>query len=184
MDGFDLLVVKGTVKSLLQHHSWKASILRHSAFFTVQLSHPYVTTGETIALTRWTFVVKVMSLLFNMLSRLVRALQPNSGNDSNSTQEPWVECPHCAQSSGHANLCPLEDKSKEPWRLHLLLFTYLTQNHEVRNVSQYTSAGYRHFLYPLCTLSIEKQYNLRSNGLAVYWLCNVGQGKLFKVWEP
>ena len=70
MDWFNLLAVQETRKSLLQHHSSKASILQHSAFFTVQLSHPYVTTGKTIALTRQTFVGKVMSLLFNMLSRL------------------------------------------------------------------------------------------------------------------
>ena len=70
MDWLDLLAVQGTLKSLLQHHSSKASV-RLSAFFTVQLSHPYMTTGKTIALTRWTFVGKVMSLLFNMLSRLV-----------------------------------------------------------------------------------------------------------------
>ena len=70
IDWSDLLAVAGTLKSLLQHHSSKASILWHSAFFTVQLSHPYMTTGKTIALTRWTFVGKVMSLLFNMLSRL------------------------------------------------------------------------------------------------------------------
>ena len=69
MDWLDLLVVQGTLKSLLQHHSSKASILQHSAFFIVQLSHPYMTIGKTIALTRWTFVGKVMSLLFNMLSR-------------------------------------------------------------------------------------------------------------------
>ena len=69
MDWLDLLAVQGTLKSLLQHHSSKASILRHSAFFTVQLSHPYMTTGKTIALTRRTFVGKVMSLLLNMLSR-------------------------------------------------------------------------------------------------------------------
>ena len=67
MDWLDLLAVQGTLKSLLQHHSSKASILLRSAFFTAQLSHPYMTTGETIALTRWTFVGKVMSLLFNML---------------------------------------------------------------------------------------------------------------------
>ena len=67
---FDLLAVQGTLKSLFQHHSLNESILRRSAFFTVQLSHPYVTTGKTIALTRWTFVGKVMSLLFNMLYRL------------------------------------------------------------------------------------------------------------------
>ena len=70
MDWLDLLAVQGTLKSLLQHHSSKASILRCSAFLMVQLSHPYMTTGKTIALTRWTFVGKVMSLLFNMLSRL------------------------------------------------------------------------------------------------------------------
>ena len=69
MDWLDLLVIQGTLKSLLQHHSSKASILWRSAFFIVQLSHPYMTTGKTIALTRWTFVGKVMSLLFNMLSR-------------------------------------------------------------------------------------------------------------------
>ena len=74
----DLLAVQGTLKSLLQHHSSKASILGHSAFFIVQLSHPYVTTGKTIALTRWTFVDKVMSLHFNMLSRLVRTFLPRS----------------------------------------------------------------------------------------------------------
>ena len=71
MDWLDLLAVQETLKSLLQHHSSKASILQRSAFFIVQLSHPYMTTGKTIALTRWTFVGKVMSLLFNMLSRLV-----------------------------------------------------------------------------------------------------------------
>ena len=74
IDWLDLLVVQGTRKSLLQHHSSKASILRCSAFFSVQLSHPYMTSGKTIALTRWTFVGKVMSLLFNMLSRLVNQL--------------------------------------------------------------------------------------------------------------
>ena len=74
----DLLAVLGTLKSLLQHHSSKASILRHSAFFIVQLSHPYMTTGKTITLTRWNFVGKVMSLLFNMLSRLVVACLPRS----------------------------------------------------------------------------------------------------------
>ena len=74
----DLLAVQGTLKSLLQHHSSKASILQHSAFFTVQLSHPYVTTGKTIALTRWTFVGKVISLIFNMLSRFVVAFLPRS----------------------------------------------------------------------------------------------------------
>ena len=71
MDWLDLLAVQGTLKSLLQHHSSKASILWHSAFFTVQLSHPYMTTGKTIALTRWTFVGEVMFLLLNMLSSLV-----------------------------------------------------------------------------------------------------------------
>ena len=78
MDWFDLLAVQGTLKSLLQHHSSKASVLRRSAFFIVQLSHPYMTTGKTIALTRETFVGKVMSLLFNVLSRLVITFLPRS----------------------------------------------------------------------------------------------------------
>ena len=78
MDWLDLLAVQGTLKSLLQHHSSKASVLLCSAFFTVQLSHPYMTTGKTIALTRWTFVGEVMSLLFNMLSKLVITFLPRS----------------------------------------------------------------------------------------------------------
>ena len=78
MDWLDLLEVQGTLKSLLQHHSSKASILRRSAFFIVQLSHPYMTTGKTIALTRWTFVGKVISLLFNTLSGLVITFLPRS----------------------------------------------------------------------------------------------------------
>ena len=78
MDWLDLLAVQGTLKSLLQHHSSKASILRRSAFFTVQLSHPYMTTGKTIALTRQTFVGKVMCMFFNMLSRLVIAFLSRS----------------------------------------------------------------------------------------------------------
>ena len=78
LDWLDLLPVQGTLKSLLQHHSSKASILQHSAFFIVQLSHPCMTTGKTVALTRWTFVDKVMPLLFNMLSRLVVAFLPKS----------------------------------------------------------------------------------------------------------
>ena len=78
MDWLDLLAVQGTLKSLLQHHSSKASILRHSAFFTVQLSLPYMTAGKTITLTRWTLVGKVMSLLLNILSRLVVTFLPRS----------------------------------------------------------------------------------------------------------
>ena len=78
MDWLDLLVVQGTLKSLIEHHSSKASILQHSAFFIVQLSHPYMTTGKTIAMTRWTFVGKVMSLLFHILSVLVIAFLPRS----------------------------------------------------------------------------------------------------------
>ena len=89
IDWFDLLVVQGTLKSLLQHHSSKASILQRSAFFTVQLSHPYMVTGKTIALTRWTFVGKTMSLLFNMLSRFVIAFLPRSKRLSIS----WLQSP-------------------------------------------------------------------------------------------
>ena len=80
MDWLDLLAVQGTLKNLLQHHSSKALILRSSAFFIVQFSHPYMTTGKTITLTRWNFVGKVMSLLFNMLSRLVIACLPRSNS--------------------------------------------------------------------------------------------------------
>ena len=92
MDWLVLLAVQGTLKSLLQHHSSKASILWCSAFFTVQLSHPYMTTGKTIALTRWTFVDKVMSLLFNMLSRLVIAFLPRSKHLLIS----WLQSPSAA----------------------------------------------------------------------------------------
>ena len=89
MDWLDLLAVQGTLKSLLQHHSSKASVLQYSPFFTVQLSHPYVTTGKTIALTRRTFVGKVMSLLFNMLSRLVITFLPRS----RSLLISWLQSP-------------------------------------------------------------------------------------------
>ena len=89
MDWLDLLAVQGTLKSLLQHHSSKASILQHSVFFTVQLSHPYTTTGKTIALTRWTFVGKVMSLLLNILSRLVITFLPRSKRLLTS----WLQSP-------------------------------------------------------------------------------------------
>ena len=89
IDWFDLLAVQGTLESLLQHHSSKDSILQRSAFFTVQLSHPYMTTGKTIALIRWTFVGKVMSLLFNMLSRLVIAFLSRSKRLLSS----WLQSP-------------------------------------------------------------------------------------------
>ena len=88
MDFLDLLAVQGTLKSLLQHHSSKASILRCSAFFIVQFSHPCMTTGKTIVLTRWTFVSKVMSLLFNILSRLVITFLPRS-----SVFISWLQLP-------------------------------------------------------------------------------------------
>ena len=94
MDWLDLLAVQGTLKSLLQCHSSKASILRHSAFFTVQLSHLYMNTGKTIALTRWAFVGKVMSLLFNMLSRLVITFLPRS----KCLLISWLQSPSAAIS--------------------------------------------------------------------------------------
>ena len=102
IDWFDLLVVQGTLKSLHQHHSSKASILQCSAFFIVQLSHPYMTTGKTIALTRWTFVVKIMSLLF-MLSRLVIAFLPRSKHLLNS----WLQSPSAVilESSKRVSHC-------------------------------------------------------------------------------
>jgi len=106
MDWLDLLAVQGTLKSLLQHHSSKASILWCSAFFIVQLSHPYMTTGKPIALTRWTFVGKVTSLLFNTLSRLVKAFLPRSKHllmaavticsDFGAPQNKVCHCFHCS----------------------------------------------------------------------------------------
>ena len=97
MDWLDFLAIQGTLKSLLQHHSSKASILRHSAFFTVQLSDPYMTTGKTTALTRWTFVDKVVSLLFNMLSRYRKNAHCHcldvkyEGKDYNDHQEDEIK---------------------------------------------------------------------------------------------
>ena len=106
MDWLDLLAVQGTLKSLLQHYSSKASTLRLSAFFTVQLSHPYMTIGKTIALTRWTFVDKVMSLLFNTLSRLVteKAMAPHSS--TLAWKIPWMEEPGELQSMGSRRVGP------------------------------------------------------------------------------
>ena len=101
MDWLDILAVQGTLKSLLQHHSSKASILQGSAFFIVQLSHPYMTTGKTIALTRWTFVGKVMCLLFNILSRLVITFFPRS-------RHLLISCP---QSPSEVILEPRKIKS-------------------------------------------------------------------------
>jgi len=101
MDWLDLLAVQGTLKSLLQHHSSKASILRHSAFFTVQLSHPYITSGKTIALTSWTFVGKVMSLLLNMLSRLVITFLPRSKRLLIS----WLQSPSAVMVMNYFSFC-------------------------------------------------------------------------------
>ena len=95
----DLLAVQGTLKSLLQHHSSKASVLQYSAFFKVQLSHPYMTTGKTIALTRQTFVGKIMSLLFNMLSRLVIAFLPRNRRLLIS----WLQSPSCSDFGAQKN---------------------------------------------------------------------------------
>ena len=109
MDWLDLLAVQGTLKSLLQHHSSKASIIQHSAFLTVQLSHPSMTTGKTIALTRWTFVGKVMSLLFNMLSRLVVTFLPYL---------PVIKCKWTTCSNQEwldKKGIPCKWKSKESW---------------------------------------------------------------------
>ena len=103
MDWLDLLTIQGTLKSLLQHHSSKASILQYSAFFIVQLSHQYMTTGKTIVLTIWTFVGKVMSLLFNILSRFVIAFLPRS----NSLLISWLQSPSTAVGKGKQfSFCP------------------------------------------------------------------------------
>ena len=100
MDCLDLLAVQGTLKSLLQHHSSKASILWCSAFFIIQLSHPYMTTGKTIALTRQTFVGKVMSLFFNILPRLVIEKAMATHSRTLAWQIPWTEEPGRLQSMG------------------------------------------------------------------------------------
>ena len=122
MDWLDLLAVQGTLKSLLQHHSSKASILQCSAFFTVQLSHPYMTTRKTIAFTRWTFAGKVMFLLYNMLSRLVNTFLPRN----KSLLISWLQSPsavileppkivchffHCFQSICHEVMGRFHDLS-------------------------------------------------------------------------
>ena len=99
MDWLDVLAVQGTLKSLLQHHSSEASILLRSAFFIIQLSHPYMTTGKTIALTRWTFVGKVMSLLFNVLSRLVITFLPRS----KCLLTSWLQSPSAVIFGAHKN---------------------------------------------------------------------------------
>ena len=100
MDWLDLLAVQGTLKRLLQHHSSKATSFQCSVFFMVQLSHPYMTTGKTIALTRWTFVGKVMSLLFNTLSRLVREKVMAPHSSTVAQKIPWMEEPGRLQSMG------------------------------------------------------------------------------------
>ena len=105
MDWLDLLAVQGTLKSLLQHHSSKASILQYSAFFTVQLSHPYMTTGKTIALTRWTFVGKVMSLLLNTLSRLVITFLPRSKRLLISSMAAITICSDFGAQKNKVNHC-------------------------------------------------------------------------------
>ena len=118
MDRLDLLAVQGTLKSLLQHHCSKASILHHSAFFIVQFSHLYMTTGKTIALTRWTFVDKVMSLLFNMLSRLVITFLPRSKRLLVSwLQSPSaviLEPPRIKPATVSSSIC-LEVMGPMPW---------------------------------------------------------------------
>ena len=123
MDWLDLLAVQGTLKSLLQHHSSKASILLSSAFFIVQLSHPDMTTGKTIALTRWTFVGKVMSLLFNMLSRLVIIFLPRSKHLLIS----WLQSPSAVILEPHQNkvchcFCCVPSICHEVMRLDALIF--------------------------------------------------------------
>ena len=121
MDWLDLLAVQEIPKSLLQHHSSKASILRYSAFFTVQLSHPYMTTGKTIALTRWTFVGKVMSLLFNMLSRLVITFLSRSVFLFHGCSHPlqWF-------------WSPTPTKKCQPLFPHLFAMKWWDQNHNLR----------------------------------------------------
>ena len=129
MDWLDLLAVQGTLKGLLQHHSSKASILRHSAFFTVQLSLPYMTTGKTIALTRQTFVGKVMSLLLNMLSKLVITFLPSFGfYISTILMITLIISFCCSVTQPRSTLCDPMDSSTPGFPvLHYVLV--LTQTH-------------------------------------------------------
>ena len=120
----DLLAVQGTLKSLLQHHSSKASILRHSAFFIVQLSHPYMTTGKTIALTRRTFVGQVMCLLFNMLSRLVITFLPRSEHFLN-----FMAAVTICRDFGALTLIHLSQKIHISW-----VFIYIWETHSSGNL--------------------------------------------------
>ena len=120
MDWFDLLVVQGTLKSLLQHHSSKASFLWCSAFFRVQLLHLYMTTGKTIALTRWTFVDKVMSLVFNMLSRWVITFLPRS----NYILISWLKSPSAVI------LEPTQNKVSLCFHYHYITIIYKIHNQQ------------------------------------------------------
>ena len=126
MDRLDLLAVQGTLKSLLQHHSSKASILRHSAFSILQLSHPYMTTGKTIALTRQTFVGKVMSLLFNMLSSLIIAFLPSS----KCLFISWLQVTICRDF-----WTPQNSLALFPLFSHLLAWSYGTWCHDLSFVN-------------------------------------------------
>ena len=121
MDWLDLLAVQGTLKSLLQHHSSKPSILRRSAFFTVQFSHPYMTTGKTIALTRQTFVGKVMSLLLNMLSRLVITFLPRSKHLLTHWKRLW-----CWEGLGGGG--EGDDRGWDGWMASLTRWTWIWVN--------------------------------------------------------
>ena len=119
IDWFDLLAVPGTLKSLLQHHNSKASVLQHSAFFMVQLSHPYLTTGKTIALTVWTFVGKVISLLLNMLSGFVRASLPRS----KCLLISWLQSPSTVTiHTNHSTSCGAQENEMSLLPLFPLLF--------------------------------------------------------------
>ena len=109
IDWLDLLAIQGTLKSVLQHHRSKASILQRSAFFTVQISHPYMTTGKTIALTRWTFVGKVMSLLLNMLSSLVITFLPRSKHLLIS----WLQSPSAVNLEPSKNTTSKSEEEKK-----------------------------------------------------------------------
>ena len=139
MDGLDLLAVQGTLKSLLQHHSSKASILQWSAFFIVQLSHPYVTTGKTTALMRWNFVDKVMSLLLNMLSRLVITFLPRSKRLLIS----WLQSPYAVI------LEPLKNKLRHCFYCFPTYFPWSngTRCHDLRFLTVELSANFFTLLF-------------------------------------
>ena len=180
MDWLDLLAVQGTLKSLLQHHSSKASILRYSAFFIVQLSHLYMTTGKTIALTRWTFVDKVMSLLFNMLSRLVITFLPRR----KCLLISWLQSPSAVMLD-HTALRSTKSCKTIPHHVHFLKYSWASQKRQRHSVNRFhgSHTGKLHFwILALCPLTATSGiWAWRTQVIIRTWTCTHVHFSLLKV---